>query len=84
MKSMTYTEASEKLLKLPKEKNVIGGVRKIIAIIAPELDKDILRFLSDRHQFEDKSLINVADYSSNNSYCIIWINDSTSSNYIKD
>lgn len=81
---MTYIEALAKLSKMGNERNVIGGIRKIIPIIAPELDKDILIFLRERYIMEDKNLISVSSYSSNNSFCIVWINDSTSSNYIKD
>ena len=81
---MTFIEAAEKLSEMVQERNVIGGVRKIIPIIAPDLDNDILRFLSERHKADDKKQIFVGNYSSTGSYCIVWINDTTSSNYVKD
>ncbi|WP_447636733.1 hypothetical protein [Flavobacterium microcysteis] len=78
---MTYNEAAQKRLVLEKTRQFDNECNKRILIIAPELDDDIYRYLLARFE-EMKRLrpkeanfdtIPVCDYTSNDSYSIIWI-----------
>jgi len=81
---MIYNDAARKLKTVGSEKTFIGEDEIFFPIIAPELEEDILKFLDARAKQGDRGLLSVFNYSSNNSFSIIWINENTYSDYKKD
>jgi hypothetical protein len=68
---MTYNEVAHSFLKIEKRK-IINGEERIV-LIAPEKEEDILAYLLALSKVENPDIVNIFEYSSNNSFSIIWI-----------